>query len=477
MPPPTLPFELHALILRFYRPLHFLKWIEGDLRSPTLSPYNAAFVCKLWRDILSEFPECWTRVVFDVAKDPTPFIDVFLWSNARTGIEVLVFNSSEILDIAQESHRSLEYDRVSRVVQALAPHIHRCKSVTIDITYSSCLPSPIIFFRQDLPNIEKLYLTSRADDIAAGNHPWTVIENTDPPLAKSFPKLKTLSLTGFWFMHLVLSAQSPDWFSHSVAQLRSLHVSQFAFLETGHYTIENFVLYLSKFTWRTSTSYHLRDLSLSYAFNNTSVDYREEAPEIENSIHFQSVSPGFISHFYAASSLPELEESTISFTTCQIPRIPRFLAHLTLVLTNIDGRSLRNVLKAWDGLELRICSCPSFKDTFITWLGAEIDHKVEWSELPIKVLRLVRLMSVSVDDCSNFTPSVLCAFVEARNNGAVSSRLCDQPLTMLEVMGRVPALPDQSKAWFLRNAETTTVRWQMVDENGKREIFTYPTYE
>ncbi|KDR73015.1 hypothetical protein GALMADRAFT_252421 [Galerina marginata CBS 339.88] len=497
----TLPVELQALILKFQfalsrrlkpllryvadgpqrfkrieedpwdsdGPLLF-NWIEEDLRSTSLFPYNIASVCKLWRDILAGIPECWTRVVFDLAKDPAPFIDVFLWSKALTGIEVFVFNSSEAPDIVQESHRDLEYDRVSRIVQALVPHIDRCKSVTIDITYSSCLPSPTIFFRQDLSNIEKLSLISRIDDIIVGNPLRTVVGNTDPSLAKSFPKLKALSLTGFWFMYLVLSAQSPDWFSHSVAKLVSLQVSQFAFLETGHYTIENFVLCLSKFTGR--TSHHLRDLSLSYAFDNIDGDYREEAPEIEGDIHFQSVSPGFISHFYAVSSLPELEESCISFTTCQIPRLPRFLAHLTLVLTNIDGRSLRNVLKAWDGLELCICSCPSFKDTFITWLGAEIDYKVQWSELPIKVFRHGRLISVSIEDCSNFTPSVLCAFVEARNNGAVSPRLCDQPLTMLEVTGRVPALPDQSKAWFLRNAKTTIVRWQMVDENGKRETFT-----
>ncbi|KDR77430.1 hypothetical protein GALMADRAFT_155377 [Galerina marginata CBS 339.88] len=504
----TLPVELQALILKFQfalsrrpaepllryvadGPLRFkwiredpwdsneplcFNWIEGDLRSTSLFPYNVASVYKLWRDILAEIPECWTRVVFDVAKDPAPFIDVFLWSKALTDIEVFVFNSSETPDAAQESHRDLEYDRVSRIVQALVPHIDRCKSVTIDITYSSCLPSPTIFFRQDLPNIEKLSLNSRVDDIIVGNPLWTVVGNTGPPLAKSFPKLKALSLTGFWFMYLALTAQSPDWFSQvKVADRMPLHVSQFAFLEIGHYTMENFVLCLSKFTG--CGYHHLRDLSLSYAFNNADINFEEEAFEIKGNTHFQSVSYDFLSHFYAISSIPEHEDYSVLFTACQIPRPPEFLpsGYLSLVLTNIDGCSFRNILRVWDGYNLVICSCPSFNDTLITWLGAEIDYKVEWSELPIKVFRLGRLNSLIIEDCSDFTPTVLCAFVEARNNGAEVSplpQLCEESINRLEVIGRVPALPDQNKTWFLRNAKTTRVTWKTVDENGNTENFT-----
>ncbi|KDR77426.1 hypothetical protein GALMADRAFT_138538 [Galerina marginata CBS 339.88] len=489
----TLPVELQALILKFQftlsRRLSYLvrflahrsgrdpwdgpilfEWIEWDPHSPSLFPYNSASVCKLWRDILAAIPECWTRVVFDVAKDPAPFIDVFLWSNALTDIEVFVFNSSEIPDIAQESHRNLEYDRVSRIVQALVPHIHRCKSVTIDINYSSCLPFPTIFFRHDLPNIENLSLISRVDDIIPGNHPSTVVENTDPPLAMSFPKLKVLSLTGFWFMYLALTAKSPDWFSQvKFAQFRSLHVSQFAFLEIGHYTMKNFVLCLSKFTG--CTSYDLRDLSLSYAFNIVDVNFEEEAFEIKGNIHFQSVSHDFLSHFYAISSIPQYQDLSISFTACQIPRLPEFLPNESLVLTNIDGRSIRNILRVWDGYSLEIRSCPSFNDTFITWLGTELDHKVKWSELPIKVFRLQRLMSLRIEDCSNFTSARLCAFVEARNDAAFPQR-CDHPLNWLKVQGRVPALPDQNKALFLQNARMTEVDWQTVDENGETEKFT-----
>ena len=94
-----LPFELHTSILKFllslsrqpvenlwYSPLGFTPidsdpvswvWIECDLRTESLFPFNAASVWKLWHNILVGIPECWTRVVFDVASDPVPFLDAF----------------------------------------------------------------------------------------------------------------------------------------------------------------------------------------------------------------------------------------------------------------------------------------------------------------------------------------------------------------------------------------------------------------
>ncbi|KDR74912.1 hypothetical protein GALMADRAFT_567402 [Galerina marginata CBS 339.88] len=235
-------------------------------------------------------------------------------------------------------------------------------------------------------------------------------------------------------MHLALAALHPGWFSQvKVAHLMSLHVSQFAFLEIGHYTVENFVLCLSKF--KGCVYRHFRDLSLSYTFTNAEISYEEEAYKIDGDFHFQSVSHNFLSLFYAISSTPNYDEGSISFTACQIPTIPQFLAHDSLAVTNIDECSLRNILMAWDGYDLRIRSCPSFNDTFITWLGTQVDRKVNWKERPIKVFRLESLNSLRIEDCSNFTPAVLWAFVEARDNGALSlhPQPCEEPIKWLEV--------------------------------------------
>ena len=164
-----LPVELHTSILKFLLSLsrqsalsearmmaHILgftppldpdpviwEWIERDLRSESLFPFNAASVCKLWRDILARMPECWTRVVFDVVSDPGPFLDAFSWSRNLEKIEVAIFNSSEY---AEDVDEALKKKRISAIAQALQPHVHRCTSISFDIVYSSSLPPPNIFF-------------------------------------------------------------------------------------------------------------------------------------------------------------------------------------------------------------------------------------------------------------------------------------------------------------------------------------------
>ena len=105
-----LPVELHTSIMKFLLslslqpelfwgftpPLDFpviWEWIERDPRSESLFPFNAASVCKLWHNILAGIPECWTRVVFDLASDPGRFLSAFSWSRSLEKIDVAIFNS------------------------------------------------------------------------------------------------------------------------------------------------------------------------------------------------------------------------------------------------------------------------------------------------------------------------------------------------------------------------------------------------
>ena len=126
------------------------EWIERDPRSESLFPFNAASVCKLWHDILAGMPECWTRVVFDVVSDPGPFLDAFSWSRNLEKIEVAIFNSS---DYAEDVDEAVENKRILAITRALQPHVHRCRSISFDIIYSSSLPPPNIFFLRGAPNL------------------------------------------------------------------------------------------------------------------------------------------------------------------------------------------------------------------------------------------------------------------------------------------------------------------------------------
>ena len=163
-----LPVELHTSIMKFLLSLSrqpefswgltppldsdpiIWEWIERDPRSESLFPFNAASVCKLWHNILAGIPECWTRVVFDLALDPGPFLNAFSWSRSLEKIEVTIFNGSEYAERVDEA---LENKRISVIAQTLQLHVHRCGSISINTIYSSSIPPPNIFFLRGAPNL------------------------------------------------------------------------------------------------------------------------------------------------------------------------------------------------------------------------------------------------------------------------------------------------------------------------------------
>ena len=208
-----LPFELHTSILKFLLSFSLelvwcvtppmtvtgeWYWIERDLRSESLFPFNAASVCKLWYNILAGIPECWTRVVFDLASDPGPYLNAFSWSRNLEKIHVEIFNSSEY---GEEVDEALENERISVIAQALQHHVHRCRSITINTIYSSSIPSPNIFFLRDAPILYALVLEFHIDNFDASTHPLPpTLGEEQPTFATSFPRLGRLSIPAFWLI-------------------------------------------------------------------------------------------------------------------------------------------------------------------------------------------------------------------------------------------------------------------------------------
>lgn len=467
-----LPIELHIKILNL---LLTLSWQHDplsarDLRSPSLFPFNAASVCIQWLDTLSQIPECWTRVVFDVARDPTPFLDAFLWSKDLQRIEVVVFTSSGYEGATDE--RS-ERRRTFAIVQALRPHIDRCRSINFDVTYSTSLPPANIFFIKDAPDLEELALECLIDNIEISQESWATTVTTQLRFATSFPSLKKLSLTGFLFIYLGLHLSSAEWFTHlNIARPAELYLTQFAFLESGHYTLPNFVHYLSAILRKGSRSIYFRDLSLSYRYeDSTPLTKKPEFILIARDIHFQSVSKSFIARFFATSKMICIR--SLTFKGCAIPKIwqERFVHsvnYLTLdhVTDNENGDGLRCILDAWTprpGSKLEICACPSFNDTLFAWLRPS-----EYSETyPVKCLSYIYIR-----DCPTFTPSVLREVVKARNARPIIDSLSESRLFELSVTGKGPRLTKEDKDWF--SESITTVKWITENDEGVWEEFNAP---
>ncbi|KDR84545.1 hypothetical protein GALMADRAFT_237443 [Galerina marginata CBS 339.88] len=490
MPPASidrLPVELQTSILKFL--LCFSHGLppetsdtkgdsticaDWDPRSPSLFPYNVASVCPLWRDILAEIPECWTHVVIDVAKDPLPLLDAVLWSKGLQKLEVVVFNSSEDTK-AGTTEREVEKRRVGAISRALEPHLHRCKSVAFDLIWSSSLPPPTVFFQKEAPILEELSLNCHIDDIIVEKDSWTTqVDMTQPPLAAAFPKLKRLSLTGFWFMYLSLVPDASSWFGQvQLAASSSLLISQFQFLETGHYSLENFVFYLSKLV--ACDNFKLHDLGLSYTYNDSAQVFHP-THEILGSLRFQLVSDNFLSHFFAIGY--KLSDRSLAFESCRIPKFKRCIYAQDLTLKNIvddeKAHSLRHILEAWVGADLTVDSCPSFNDSLLSWCQFSNDpviYNYETGNAPhygFKTGFPARSLNyLNIKDCSNFTPMALYNLIALRTDVALEEESEEENLIVqLSVHGRVPVLSSEDMGWFREHGDYTQVRWRIENEQG-----------
>jgi len=83
-----------------------------------------------------------------------------------------------------------------------------------------------------------------------------------------------------------------------------------------------------------------------------------------------------------------------------------------------EGLSLRKILAAWDGSQLTIHSCPSFNDTFLSWLRSEGVYTRLDSEgkgISSKMFPAEYCDSLRVKDCIDFTASALVDFTRFSN--------------------------------------------------------------
>ncbi|KAF8877080.1 hypothetical protein CPB84DRAFT_1795416 [Gymnopilus junonius] len=470
-----LPVELHIKILSLL-PSIFLQThplSDYDIRLPSLFPFNVASVCTQWLTIISQIPECWIRVVFDVAKEPAPFLDAFAWSNDLEKIEVLVFTSST--DDGEE-YRKSEKQRSFAIAQALRPHIHRCKSITFDLTYSTSLPPSHIFFLQDMPCLEALVLECVHDDIQVKLNPWMTTAAKRPNFGSKFHSLRKLSLTGFSFLYLALHLASPASFRQfNFNRLMELYISRFSFLESGHYTAENFLLYLSYALRKGSHSLYLRNLSLSYNYENSTTCPLTNERLLPRNLLFHSVTKNFLNSFYATADIFCISSLTIK--ECEIPtnlRREHFKAAADyLVLDGIvddeRGSGMRHILDiclyTFSG-KLKICACRSFNDSLLEWLQTNKSPNT----FPIE-----HVNSIHIHDCPTFTPITLRNFVKVRNALPIIDFLyrIDRTVVELFVTGKGPSLTKEDKGWFLGQSHTT-IKWITENDEGIREEFYAP---
>ncbi|KDR66987.1 hypothetical protein GALMADRAFT_147433 [Galerina marginata CBS 339.88] len=458
-----LSVELHNEILRHAlhysrRPSQYstpreprMEWIDKP-RDRAGFPFNAALTYSLWRDILACIPECWTRLVFDVTTDPTPILSAFKWSNSLPEISVLVFTSATK---SAQVDKDLEKKRVEAIVNGLQPHIPRSSSIVVDVMHETSLPSSLIFFAQDAPDLIELTLKFCEAEREVNDEIYRsrikAFQVPDPKLATSFPRLLRVKMYGLGLLELCMFDGAHEWLKElKTYQYLDLHLAHFRFLDEFQYddciTVAEFAESLSSL--RHLRYLHLQDIGLECTFPPIpelaflGSDFLHELDLLE--LHFEDVSRDFLSEFFENATCYGRQTT---FTRCAIPRISQAVYCSTLDLDSIiadeeineDGsreNSFHRVLVGWSGLDLTIRSCPSFNDDLLQWLGREVEYtpfrllseepfKAEpivyftsSREEPLKTFPAESLTSLTIDNCENFSFEQLRRFAEVRLNAS-----------------------------------------------------------
>ncbi|KAF8962386.1 hypothetical protein BDZ97DRAFT_1111021 [Flammula alnicola] len=446
--------------------VHFLRspnppettWASADLRHPAQFPFNVAWVCNLWRDVLSDSPEYWTRICFDVVNDPTPLLDAFTWSK-DSKIRVLVFSSAN--DLTEEG-KIRESSRAESIAKHLLPHIERCTSVVFDLTFASSLPSSTLFLAREALFLVYLTLEGQIHDLTH------VVDKgktriTRSPVPVKFPRLIKLSMSGLAFMeipHLL----GDEWLAAIQASYRlTLHISDFQFQSMNPNSPDSsstfdFVRLISALD--PGGGIHLKNISLSYRPHrrrDTQYSYNLRTHVID----FRNVSTGFIMEFF---QLATWSAYYTFFSCCSVPPVSGSLTSRDLIFECIPScdssahhdDSLYNILSLWEGRgSLMVASCPSFNDEFLRWLGEGEDGEIEAEKIRF----------LEVQDCTHFTAGALRRLIDILNDSARREEGGIR-LEGVEISGRGPALDDEDLEWFRSNGGETRVLWNVVGADG-----------
>jgi len=449
-----------------YKPILVESYAIPNPTGGTLFAFKAARVCSLWRDIVSTWGDGWDLVVFDLQDDPTPFLDVFTWSGDHI-ISVYIFNS-KIEFTPGLKELGIEVHRVMTILRCLLPHVNRCQSIRLDVTFPSSLPPPVYFFMSGSTTLGTLNL----ETFVPGSHVKIPLDMTTS-LFGPFPQLARLSLTGFAIMEM--GWDFPGWIKalEDGPRLHNLKLSNFVFStensddamdEAGQNTVKFFVSMISRIN---PMRLHLVNMSLSSDSTPRNIPRGYNLTDV--SIHFQTSSGPFLADFLSWTQ-GGIHKS-LKVTGCETTS-PHFDAPLlgeTLTLHQMaNSSSVRAILANFQGATLVLDSCAGFNDTLIEWLTrSDGIQGAEGDTFAAKSMDHIR-----IKNCTDFTSNALRHLVVVRHRGAYKQNEVVLPSTnvrnidILNVTGTAPVLEPEDQVWFAMNPDVVEVCWYREERDG-----------
>ncbi|KAF5368713.1 hypothetical protein D9615_010295 [Tricholomella constricta] len=414
--------------------------------SPSLFPYSVASVCSSWRDLISSVPAYWTRVVLFIDERPTTVYDT-----------QLIFRSSRNLPIDVDIIRRTYVDqndpnegtRLKDILDVMRPHLYRCRSIRLDVLYSSSLPS-IGYFSCDAPLLKFLNIDCRIFDGSSRT-------DEEVPRTYKWPLLTEVALDGQTFYDICKAGEDDclsRLFPHDTFNLT---ISQFTPSKCDRPGL-SFVNTMCALGQIPDLQY-LR-LSGVELLDDRATSFKSHAPD------FTALSELVLEDLGAETMDPLLawlpEARRLFIVRCAFFVTTHPPDSIFLVMVNIDEEQpIAQVLSAWDGRCLTFEDCPAFDDAFLAMLGGNERQEDEYPGCTY-------LHCLTISDCTGFSVAALKEMIRVRRT------VLDEVdpyypgvIQVLSVKGLKPVLSCEDEEWFMRNVEE--FRWERDEDDGESE--------
>jgi len=319
------------------------------LKSGVWFPYSHASVCRYWMEVLSSSSKYWRTAIFHLDSKSMPPFDaasVLSWSSDLP---------VDIVIVKQETPQSPNEKRQVRIlVDLLSTHIHRCRSLHIDVHLSSSLPLILRHFAGYPSILESLSLFCDISD-PDYNHKHVL----SSPIRPEWGATRVGSLRS-----LVLDGRNlPDvcngWLRSQLALEQLVLLNYSAAVNMNDCHLDHILETVQHLPQLLRLKFH----KVSFAFIWGALDDASFTSQIRI-LHFEEVSSLTIEEIFRLCIMDELH--TIHITRCHLPSLPPVSK---LVLEDIDPSiPLETFLRVWEGTHLWIGRCRGFRDSFLDML-------------------------------------------------------------------------------------------------------------
>ncbi|KAF8159227.1 hypothetical protein B0H34DRAFT_858093 [Crassisporium funariophilum] len=399
--------------------------LEG-LEAPTSFPYNLAWVCPLWHEVLGLTPEYWTEiVVFVDSRQPTPLSDVaamLSWSKDQV-IQLTVRRSEG----TYQDHDPEEGARTRAVIDLVKPHVRRCISIVFRVIHGSSLPSVSRHLFGYTSILKKLSLKCEVDDY----HP--VLVDDVPLMART--KVRKLHLEGYTILDVCQHVTS------LFQGVKDLIFSNYRLQESEDHAFIMKELITSMSSCRRLASLNISNLDIPYCYLTS----RSLNLDVED-VKISRLNAGCIQTLLEDADLDNVESLTIE--SCSFDE-SRLHGAYNLMLINIT-HDLASPLRGWTGGTLTVDNCPGFSDDLINYF-ATVEPSLQippHTVFPDPECCIYPYVVFCIKDCMNFSARALKHFMEVR------LAMMDTPhgpylrVGGLRVTGEVPLISEDDYAWF-----------------------------